>query len=187
MNDAQIVESLKSDSTTERKAAEKELFDELKSYIFVGMDKFKLSREDAEECYCDAMYALIDNIRTGKYDSRLSLKNYFYGIFTNKCVDKIRKNTNKENRPNNQINIDDVLDFDFPDIIKNECEGFISEGKYGKMLRLLEVMGDPCKSLLMFKGDGIEYKEIAEKMGYKSAGVVSTTIGRCREKLLAML
>ena len=56
--------------------------------------------------YHDTVIAIINNIASGKFEGRSSLKTYIYQIFSNKCVDLLRKKTT------NKAKLADTMPYD---------------------------------------------------------------------------
>ena len=46
--------------------------------------------------YSDAVLTVIEHLTSGRFEGRSELETYLYQIFTNKCVDLIRRNTTKK-------------------------------------------------------------------------------------------
>ena len=150
-----------------------------------GLQKYNfLNEEDVKTCYCDAVLAVVENIRNGKFEGKASLKTYLTQIFFNKCVDAKRKTATNKSEVHQVVDIAEAqyLHTNVQDALRT----LIAQNDYDRLLAKLEKIGDPCQSLLLARGNDYSYTEIAEMQGYKSPEVVRTTVGRCREKVLKL-
>ena len=181
MQDDLIINGLSIDNA-HRSHIEKEFYLQYKYFIMEGCKKYKLSYEDSFSAYSDALLSAIHNIINGKFDNQFSIKTYLFQIFRNKCVDLIRKNTNKREKVNQSSVTTELLQY-MPDGAKNAVEKLIDKEKISAIRKYLEMIGEKCKEILLMYEDGYNDKEISEKLAYSNAAVVKTTRLRCREKI----
>lgn len=175
-----LIDDLKG-GARERRLAEKKLFEHFFYLTRVAQKKYNLAEEDCASVYSDTIIAVIQNIVSGKFEGRSSLKTYTYQILMNKCVDAIRKNTT-----NKTIYNSDVLDrmtASLPDKARNIVQLIIDKGNRLNLARQIRELGDKCQKLLLLFEDGYSDKEIAKMMEYNTADVVKTSRLRCLEKL----
>ena len=90
--DDTLIHHLRQNNLSKRKA-EEELFKKYSYFIREGMSKYSLIEEDAFDAYSDTILQAINNIIKDIFEHKSSLKTYLFKIFTNKCVDLIRKKT----------------------------------------------------------------------------------------------
>jgi RNA polymerase sigma factor (sigma-70 family) len=176
-----ILRGLKSGEPS-RRNFEKELYKTFFYLIKEAEKKYGIPDEEAASIYSDTILAVIKNIISGKFEGRSSLKTYIYQIFSNKCVDLLRKKTTNKRRLEDTIPYDSLV-YELPDETRNIIQKLIAKDERQQIIEKLEEIGNKCKELLLLFEDGYNDKEIAGYMKYQSADVVKTTRLRCLEKL----
>ncbi|MEI6946937.1 sigma-70 family RNA polymerase sigma factor [Paraflavisolibacter sp. H34] len=176
----------------ERRRFENILWQRFSSFIYWGVTKYNLPKDEIRLAYDDAICSVITNIVTGKYqpDAGALLKTYAETIFHHKCIDHIgrsrktagSKATEKQNLKHPQPIQDSLADM-LPDDVKNVVEEIIEREEHSKMRKCLEKVGDVCKEILRLYAGSYKDREIAVMMRYNSADVVKQTRYRCMEKL----
>jgi RNA polymerase sigma-70 factor (ECF subfamily) len=179
--DDEIIRSLKENKLMKRRA-EEELFNRHAYFIKEGVSKYSLDQEEAFNAYSDTILQAIDNLISTRFENRSSLKTYLYKIFTNKCVDLLRKKTTNKNRVHQTESVSDMLTR-ISDAAKTVIQQLIEENDFELLKAKLDEIGENCKQLLEMFSEGFNDKEIATFMEYKSADVVKTSRLRCLEKL----
>lgn len=186
-----IIEGLRSGGS-ERQRFESILWKKFSGFVYWGMTRYHLTKDDARHAYDDAICSVITNIVTRKYqqDSNALLKTYAETIFRNKCLDRIDKtkrklttqSAEKENLKSPQP-INESLSDKLPSEVKNTIEDIIEREDQLKIKQCLEKIGEICKEILTLFAANYKDKEIAEIMKYSSSDVVKQTRYRCLEKL----
>jgi len=165
-----------------RRNYEQKLYDIFFYLIREAEKKYGIQPEEAASVYSDTILAIIKNIVAEKFEGNSSLKTYCYQIFTNKCVDLLRKRTTNRGKMENTMPYDSLA-YELPDETRSIIQKLIAKDERQQILEKLNEIGDKCKELLLMFEDGYNDKEIAEFMKYHSADVVKTTRLRCLEKL----
>ncbi len=181
MADDILITNLKLNTISKRKA-EDDLFNRYAYFIKEGIYKFSLTQDEAFDAYSDAILQGIDNIVKGLFESRASLKTYLYKIFSNKCVDLIRKKTTNKNSIHQTASISDML-LMIADSAKSIIQQLTDKTDIEVLRKKLNELGENCKKILLLFADNYNDKEIAALMEYKTADVVKTSRLRCLEKL----
>jgi RNA polymerase sigma factor (sigma-70 family) len=179
--DEDLIESLHQNTLLKRKA-EDTIFTRYTYFIKEGMHKYALQEEDAFDAYSDAVLQAINNVVNGTFEQKSSLKTYLYRIFTNKCVDLIRKKTTNKNSIHQTSALTDLL-FMIADSAKTVVQQLVEKADMDMLKSKMNELGDGCRQLLALFADSYTDKEIALAMDYKSADVVKTSRLRCLEKL----
>ncbi|MFT4152630.1 RNA polymerase sigma factor [Parafilimonas sp.] len=179
--DIQILDGLKGDYP-KRARYEKILYKQYYYFIDEGSRKYNLNNEDSFSAYSDSILSAIHNIVNERFDGRSSLKTYLYQIFSNKCIDLIRKNTTNKQQVHKTMPVADALN-QFPDSTKGIIEGLITNELRASIRKQLDAIGEKCRELLLMFEDGLTDKEIAEILSYNTPAVVKTTRLRCLDKL----
>ena len=181
MQDTQIISGLKA-NYAERCRQEKFFYQQYYYFTDEGCRKYNLSFDDSFSAYSDAILSAIHNIIDNRFDGRSSLKTYLYQIFSNKCIDLVRKNTTNKQQVHKTMPVADAM-IQLPDNAKNIIEKLVTRELKANVKMQLETIGQKCKDLLLMFEDGLTDKEIAEILTYSNAAVVKTTRLRCLDKL----
>lgn len=179
--DLQIINSLKSGGK-DCVWAESHLYTTYNYFINEGCKKHNISQDDSLSAYHDALLALKNNILSNSFDGKSSIKTYFFQIFSNKCIDLIRKSTTNKEQVHKTMPVPELLN-QLPDAARNMVEKLITNEKRKALAAGLELIGEKCKQMLLLFEDGYSDKQIAEKLSYNNAPVVKTSRLRCIEKL----
>ncbi len=179
--DSEILYGLKADYK-ERCRQEKILYQQYYYFIDEGCRKYNLSHEDSFSAYSDTVLSALHNIINNNFDGRSSLKTYLYQIFSNKCIDLIRKSTTNKQQVHKTMPVPEMMN-QLPDAAKTIVERLMSSELKTKIKEQLNFIGEKRKDVLLMFEDGLSDKEIAEVLAYNTAAVVKTTRLRCLEKL----
>ncbi len=181
--DAIIIQGLKGNGK-ERRRQEEVLYQAYEYFIKEGSREYRLTHEDSASAYHDAFTSAVDNIVNSRFDGNSSLKTYLYKIFSNKCIDLVRKNATNKNEVHRASPLPDMLNL-LPDGAKSIVEGMMTRELKEKVKAQLESIGEKCKEILLLYEEGFTDKEIAEQLTYNNSAVAKTTRLRCLDKLKA--
>ncbi|MFT3703435.1 MAG: sigma-70 family RNA polymerase sigma factor [Agriterribacter sp.] len=170
------------ESEPHKRRAEEELFKKYMYFIKDGMNRYSLQEEECFDAYSDTILQSIANLTNGSFENRSSLKTYLYRIFSNKCVDLIRKKTTNKNSIYQTSPVTDLLTV-IADPAKSIVQSLMEKNDHDMLKQKLGLLGDNCKKLLTMYAEGYNDKELASLMEYKSADVVKTSRLRCLDKL----
>lgn len=179
--DADIVAGLQAGGSA-RTSVENRLYEKYLHFIREGTRKHRLTQEDCTSAYDDAVLAVIEQVNTGRFLGQSKLETYLYQIFTNKCVDLIRKKTTNREQVHNAVSIDDSL-LQIPDPARSVVQELISQHDTERLHQHLHSLGDKCRQMLLAWGEGYSDEEIAKQMNYNTSSVAKTSRLRCLEKL----
>lgn len=166
----------------QRRLYENKLYEKYDYLIADGVRKHRLSEDDCASAYSDAVLTLFEHITNGRFEGRSELKTYLYQIFSNKCVDAIRKKTTNRSSVHDAFSLDDSL-MQLPDEARSAVQRLIAESDVELLRQHLRALGDKCRSMILAWGEGYSDDEIAQTMGYNTAAVAKTSRLRCMEKL----
>jgi RNA polymerase sigma factor (sigma-70 family) len=179
--DKEILTGLQS-GHKQRLMHEKKLYIGFSYFIGEGCKKYHLSYDDSFSAYSDAVLSVIHNVSANRFDGRSSLKTYLFQIFSNKCIDLVRKITTNKQQVHQTIPMPELLN-QLPDQARTVIEQLVSQQKQEAIQTNLDAIGQKCRAILLLFEDGLTDREIAEELEYNSPAVVKTTRLRCLEKL----
>jgi len=165
-----------------RVKAEDELFKQFQYFIKEGIKQYSLPEEEAFDAYSDAILNTITNIISGIFEKKSSLKTYIFKIFSNKCVDLIRKKTTNKQSIHQTMPIADMMTM-IADSAKTIIQELIEKAELDTLKNKIMELGENCRQLLLLFAEGHNDKDIAKLMEYKTADVVKTSRLRCLDKL----
>ncbi len=180
--DADLIAGLRAGGT-QRRLYENALYEKYEYLIADGTRKHRLTEDECASAYSDAVLTLFEHSTNGRFEGRSELKTYLYQIFTNKCVDTIRKKTTNRSKPNEDaFSLDDTL-LQLPDAARSAVQHLIAQSEVEQLHRYLTDLGEKCRGMILAWGEGYSDDEIAQTMNYNSAAVAKTSRLRCLEKL----
>jgi RNA polymerase sigma factor (sigma-70 family) len=166
----------------QRRLYENKLYERYDYLVADGVRKHRLAEDDCASAYSDAVLIVFDHISSGRFEGRSELKTYLYQIFTNKCVDAIRKKTTNRSSVHDAFSLDDSL-MQLPDAARSAVQQLIAKSDIDVLQQHLKNLGDKCRSMILLWGEGYTDDEIAQSMEYNSAAVAKTSRLRCLDKL----
>lgn len=174
MQDSAIIKKLRSSNQRRvNKGLEwikKNWYSEAYSYVLnIGVPE-----SDAEDIFYASLLRLLQSIQKGNFKGESSLKTYFSRICKNKAIDYLRANNLKSFEELKDLEIED------PD---NKLKAIIKQEIVDLWFELLQKLDEKCRKILEYKKLEISHKEIAQKLGLKSAQSVANKNQDCREKL----
>ncbi|MCK8493382.1 RNA polymerase sigma factor [Spirosoma sp. RP8] len=167
---------------TQRRLYENKLYEKYAYLIADGTRKHRLGEDECASAYSDTVLTVIEHVASDRFEGRSELKTYLYQIFTNKCVDAIRKKTTNRSSVHDALSLDDSL-LQLPDAARSAIQHLIAQSDVDRLYRHLQDLGDKCRAMILSWGEGYSDDEIAQALGYNSAAVAKTSRLRCLDKL----
>ena len=181
LSDEAILSGIVSDGILQRNT-ENKLYEQYFYFIKDATFKHRILEDEAASLYTDSVLALIENVRSNRFQGNSAVKTYLYQIFSNKCVDFIRKTaTNKMSVHDTEAMNDSVLMM--PDDSKNILQKLISENEVNILKIKIGLLGEKCQQMVFAWSEGFTDNQIAQELGYQSANVAKTSRLRCLDKL----
>ncbi|MCE3007153.1 MAG: sigma-70 family RNA polymerase sigma factor [Bacteroidetes bacterium] len=140
------------------------------------------TEEDAKDIIMDGIYALLSNVRAGKYTptDSASLKTYFFSICKNKWRDYQKKKKNNpiadpiEGLPDSEGEVHYYAEFD--EDLLNERQKMVAD--------IFGHAGEKCHRILSyFYYENLSHEQIAERMGYEGPNTSKEQKKRCMNKI----
>ena len=137
-------------------------------------------REDAKDLFQNALVILYKKLRDPEFEMTSKISTYLFAIAKNAWLKKITRS--KEVRSSSIP--DRASDETLSDPIAQEQE--LNVGSY--LHQLIQKIGEPCKSLItLFHFDKLEWGEIAENLGYKTAHAARNQKYKCFLKIRKLI
>ena len=184
LSDENIIHGIIGDGVLQRNT-ENRLYEQFFYFIKDATFKHKLSEDEAASLYTDTILAFIDNVRNKRFEGKSAVKTYLYQIFSNKCVDFLRKTTTNKMSVHEAQPIQDWI-LSMPDDAKSALQKLISEHEVEVLKTKIKLLGDKCQQMLMAWGEGFSDSKIADELGYQSSIVAKVSRLRCMDKLREM-
>ncbi|GAB2543203.1 RNA polymerase sigma factor [Spirosoma aerophilum] len=181
LSDAELMAGIRAGGT-QRRIFENKLYEKYRYFINEGTRKHRLTEDESASVYSDTILTVFDNLTSDRFEGRSEFKTYLYQIFSNKCVDEIRKKTTKRSSVHDAFSLDDSL-MQLPDEARSVVQKLIAQSDVAKLHQHLRELGDKCRTMILSWGEGYSDDEIALAMGYNTAAVAKTSRLRCLDKL----
>lgn len=179
--DSSIIEGIRTGGH-QRRTFENHLYSKYAYLIRDGQRKHRLSEDDCSMAYSDTVLTVIEHLASGRFKGHSELKTYIHQIFSNKCVDLIRRNTTKKAQVHQPEQLTDALNL-LPDEARSVIQEIMQEQDMDLLRHRLGEIGDKCHRILWAWGEGYKDEEIAVQLDYQSAAVAKTSRRRCLDKL----
>ena len=154
-----------------------------------ALQEHRLDEADVLEVYADTLLAVRDNIWAGRYEQRGSLRAFFGMTFRNKCIDKIRRNATKQKRDDEtrkeQPNEPEPTPYHILELQEeaNEEARQTAQRNFCLGLALHQLSERERDIMTDYFINDLKPAAIADKYGFKTSRVVSTTVYNLKTKL----
>ncbi|MGL4596918.1 MAG: RNA polymerase sigma factor [Bacteroidia bacterium] len=133
--------------------------------------------EDARDVFQEAQVVLFEQLQSGKFEQKASLKTWLYAV----CRNKWLKRLEKEKR---QVRI---TDFEAVEPFDDTTDLDAKNEQHEVLRRSLDMLGNSCKKLLLlFYFFQKSMEEIAEDLNYTNADTAKTQKYKCLQRLKAL-
>lgn len=149
------------------------------SLVRTGRTQYRsLDEADVLSAYNSAIISLRKQLLNGSFRGDSSLATYLTRIFTNKCIDQLRKL--KSTRDTAPMEYARELEDETPDALSK----LIQSDRVEHIRRHLLAIGEVCKQILLdSEYYGYSAEEIAKRIGFSSAASVNSKKYTCLQKL----
>jgi RNA polymerase sigma factor (sigma-70 family) len=181
LSDTELMAGIRAGGT-QRRIYENNLYEKYQYFINEGTRKHRLSEDESASVYSDTILTVFESLTSDRFEGRSEFKTYLYQIFSNKCVDEIRKKTTKRSSVHDAFSLDESL-MQLPDEARSVVQKLIAQSDVDKLHQHLRELGEKCRTMILSWGEGYSDDEIALAMGYNTAAVAKTSRLRCLDKL----
>lgn len=161
----------------QQERAMSDLFRRYHAFIGMGQGRYRLSESQAMQAYSDTLLSFRRQVLTERFRGDSQIKTYLFKIFSNKCVDIIRK------RPSKEVDgLDEARNI--PNESDNVLRKIIIQEEMDKLMGEFKKLGETCQQILLLAEYlGYTSAEIAEKIGFKNAHSVTSKKHKCLQRL----
>lgn len=131
--------------------------------------------DDLDDLEQDALMALIEAVRSGRYKEESSLKTFARAIGHHKCLDRLRSVTRRE-----WVDVDELLLLDKG---RDPLAAMEADEARRVSLKALAETGAPCRRLWAMIEQGLDQNTMAERLDIQ-VGTLRARVHRCRKKAL---
>ena len=144
--------------------------------IVIYIKQKRGTRNDAEDCFQEALMTLIRKVHDNTYDESYEVKNFLFVLCRNIWFNKLKRKGKVESADLDEMHIQDDSE--------RIDEKLISDERQDAVSKLMNLAGERCKELLtLLLFEKKKMKEVAILMGFSSEEVVKTNNYRCKQKL----
>ena len=178
--DRELIEAIRRGGLAREKAL-LFLYKRYVAFVYKLQKRYSLSIEDAKDAYSDAIIVAGEQISKNMFRGESQISSYLYRIFSNKCVDLIRK---KANPPTHTLETVSTLS----DREKSMQDLLEVRDEVRELEHVLDQMGPSCKQILLdWAYFGYSMEEIAQRAGLKNAESAMSQKYKCFKKLKQLL
>lgn len=177
LTDQEVLQACKAGGA-QRERAMSFLYQQYMGYVYDAQSRYhQLSVEELKDAYAEAVVGLSRQIDNEALRGESSLGTYLFRSFSNRCVDKIRRNASNKADWVSQIP-------NLPDRARNMLQEMVLSERFQALAPFLEQIGEKCRKILMdAEYYGYSHEEIAIRIGAKNAGTVASLKHRCMKRL----
>jgi len=175
LSDKEICAWLKSGVASKQDQALDQIYTDHYPVISGFIKKNSGEEDDALDIFQDAMVVLYENIRTGKFELKSSIRTYLFSVSKNLWFNKIKVQKRT-------VAFED--DFDAVSIDDSSLEVLVASEKTEVLMNVIDQIGGDCKRLLlMYYYDRLRMDEIALRLDLANANVAKSKKLSCMNKL----
>jgi RNA polymerase sigma factor (sigma-70 family) len=173
LSDTDLLESLKRGDSAAFRQVHVQYFGMIRYLILNNSGR----EEDAHDVFQEAQVVLFEQLQSGKFEQKASLKTWLYAV----CRNKWLKQLEKEKRHVRFTDFESVEVYD-------DATAFDAKNESHVVLRRsLDMLGNSCKKLLLlFYFFQKSMEEIADDLNYTNADTAKTQKYKCLQRLKAL-
>lgn len=176
--DREIIEALKEGGGKEDRCLHF-LYKEYKGLIQHFIEKNSGTKEEAKDVFQDALIAVYENIKSGKFKGESKLSSYLYSIARFMWFNRLK-------RKNIEWKIMDLQSVD--EVEESHIVALLEEEKWAAIQGFFGELGAQCKRILIYSiYQGYNMKEISELMDYENEQVARNKKYKCLKKLKTLI
>ena len=176
--DREIIDALRKGGSKEDQVL-RFLYQEYKGMIQQFINKNNGSSEEGKDVFQDALIALYENIKSGKFKGDSTISSYLYSIARFMWLNRLKRKNIEWKILDSQPKAD-IEDSHLPSLLEKESQQ--------KVMDLFAQLGEQCKTILVY-AIYREYnmREISQKMNYENEQVARNKKYKCLKRLKALI
>jgi RNA polymerase sigma-70 factor (ECF subfamily) len=155
MTDNSLIESLLQGGQAMENGV-KYLYSRHFGFVRKAQFKYGLGEDDAVDAFTDAIIYLRKNVLQNKFRGESSVSTYLFRIFSNKCIDILRKSQT------NPVTIE-IEGQVIEDIDPNPSLSLVKKENLEQLTTAMSHISESCRSVLTDWNDGYSMEEIAKR------------------------
>jgi RNA polymerase sigma factor (sigma-70 family) len=165
-----------------RRRSTRLLYEKYQDFIYAGIKRYRLSFEEAQDAYSDAIIGVCRQVEAGRFEGKSKLSTYLFQAFSNRCVDRTRKISS-------HVIEEDIEQYpEIPERALSVIKKLEITEDVNRLQEIMGQLGERCRQILMdAEYHGYTMAEIAEKMGFNNAATASNIKYRCMSRLRKIL
>lgn len=173
--DADLIESLKSDRTTDQaiRSLYRDHYESLSWYVMNNNG----SEQDAEDIFQEVMISFIDLVRKNRFRGESSIRTFLFSMNRHHWLNELKRRGRAMVREEKYERMQDR--------VADDPGAMMAGRESGKeIMALVEQLGESCKKiLLLFYFEELSMREILEQMHYENEQVVRNKKYKCIKQL----
>lgn len=183
--DTELIEGIKAGGRTQE-ACIKLIYKQHLGFVHAGLQKYNLSKDELLDAYTDAVIALKTHVSKGVFRGESKVSTYLFQIFSNRCVDVIRKKTTQRRGDGYEFTYE--LPFHLRDRTSDIARILNIRESFDQLMGYIRQLGETCQRVLIDKGYwGYKDAEIAVRAGLSNEKVVRSKRHTCMKQLMKIL
>ena len=159
-----------------------QIYQQFFGFVHSAGVKHRLTPGELKDVYTDAILIFRDHVVNGTFRRDSKCSSYVYRIFSNKCVDYVRKKAVRKL----------VLEEEFPAHIQDNAPDILAmltvREDVDSLLANISQLGETCRNVLMdWAYWGYSMSEIAKRQNLKDAKVAASKKYNCLEQLKRLM
>ncbi|MCB0835574.1 MAG: sigma-70 family RNA polymerase sigma factor [Bacteroidetes bacterium] len=176
--DSELLRMIKN-GEREQETAISYLYEAYYNFVFTGSKKNKISIEEAQDVYSDAIITFRNHVLQDRYRGEAKISTYIFSIFSRRCIDVFRKNST------NIVDIEKDLPVHIEDPSFSALKSLLIDEEISHLNEYLHKLSETCRRLLLdFYYWGYSQTEIAERLQLKNPHTVAAKKYTCFQQLM---
>jgi RNA polymerase sigma factor (sigma-70 family) len=157
----------------------------------LGTRHYGLGPDETNTAFADAFLTTVQHIADGRFAGLSGLKTYLHRLFMNKCIDALRHRKTATGQLHYQTqSLDETTELSHCHLLSDTTSALdilIQQQDVAQMQQCLTSLPTRPRDLLLAWGAGDADNDVAQRLGYASAGVVRTMRLRALAQMRGMM
>jgi len=177
-NDHKYIEALKNNNRILIDEIYQKWFPEVRNYVAKNSGDVN----DAADLFQESLMSILRKARKGNFELSVPFGGYFYFIYRNKWIDKLRKNKTMRVISGEDERYKDEA------VIKKMSEQTVEEDdRYKLYKQCFKQLTEACQQVIRLTLEGLSSKAIQKQLDFASVNSANQRIHRCRGNLQKLI